>query len=112
MSTSLSKKELWQSNINDFRSSGLTAGTWCQNHNCSISTLRYWTTKFQRETISSTEETLPAFAKVDTSKLAASFSLNGSAPVTIRLGGLEISVSDNCHPELLSNLIGILHNYA
>ncbi len=103
-----SKKEFWQSNINDYRSSGLTAENWCQTHNLSVSALCYWITKFNRESLSQDVELTSSFAKVDISKLA-SFSLNGSASVTINL---EILVSDNCHPELLANIIGILTTYA
>lgn len=107
-----SKKEFWQSNINDYRTSGLSAQNWCQTHNVSISTLRYWITKFKNESLSQGFEASPTtFAKIDISKLA-SFSLNGSAPVIIRLGSLEISVSDNCHPDLLANLVSILTAYA
>jgi hypothetical protein len=106
-----SKKEFWQSNINEYRSSGLTAENWCQTHNLSVSTLRYWITKIKKESLFQDVDITPAFAKVDIKELS-SFSLGGSSPVTIRLGSLEISVSNHCHPELLSNLIDILTAYA
>ena len=107
----LSKKEFWQSNIKEFQSSGLTAENWCLSHNLSVSTLRYWITKLKKESLSQKIDCTPTFAKVDIKELGA-LSLSSNTPVTIRLGSLEISISDHCHPELLSNLIGILTTHA
>lgn len=106
-----SKMEFWQSNITDYRSSGLSADRWCQMNHLSVSTLRYWIAKLKRESSNQSFDVNPTFAKVELPK-SSPFPLNSSAPVTIRCGSLEISISDHCHPDLLSNLLGILTAYA
>lgn len=111
MSKSSVKRAFWQSNIDNYQNSGLTLENWCQNNNITISSIRYWITKFNKEALIQADENIPVFARVETTRVP-NFSLNGSAPVIIRLGSLEISISDNCHPELLENLVGILSAYA
>jgi hypothetical protein len=40
------------------------------------------------------------------------FSTVSIAPVTMYVDSIRIELSNNCHPDLLANLIGTLKNYA
>ena len=106
---SLSKQELWTLRINDYRSSGLTALEWCSQNSFSLSTLRYWISRLNKKQPRHEENSKPVFAGLP---VLTATSFLGVAPVTIHMGTIRIEVMDSCHPDLLSNLIGILTNHA
>lgn len=106
---SLSKEELWRLRINDYRSSGLAAREWCHQNQFSLSTLRYWIHRLNKKQPLGEEECKPVFAGLP---VLATTSFLGSAPVTIYTGAIRIEIMDSCHPDLLSNLIGILSEHA
>jgi len=106
---SLSKAELWKLRINEYRSSGLTAKEWCSQNNISLSTLQYWVRSLNKTRLSKVDNPTPIFAELPV-LTAASFL--GTAPVTIHMGSIRIEITDSCHPDLLSNLFGILANHA
>ena len=45
---SMTKRELWRVRIDQYRSSGMTAKDWCISKDLSVSSLRYWITKFNK----------------------------------------------------------------
>ena len=106
---SLSKQELWKLRINDYRSSGLTALEWCSQNSLALSTLRYWIYRLNKKQNSYDEDSKSVFAELP---VLTATSFLGSAPVTIHMGTIRIEIMDSCHPDLLSNLIGILTNHA
>ena len=102
-----SRKELWQSRINAYRTSGLTAKEWCEQNNVSISSLRYWITKSNREAaedVTESEDTV--FARLPTE--AEADQLISCAPVTIYKNGIRIELSTDCPPEMMRTLIHVL----
>ena len=46
---SLSKQELWRLRINEYRSSGLSAQEWCRQNSYTVSILRYWIYRLNKE---------------------------------------------------------------
>jgi hypothetical protein len=103
---SLSKEELWRLRIKDYRNCRLTAAEWCRKNQFSVSALRYWMNKKQSQ---NGEDSEPVFAELP---VLTKTSFLGAAPVTICMGKVRIEIMDSCHPDLLSNLIGILSNHA
>lgn len=106
---SLSKEELWKLRINNYRSSGLTAREWCSQNKFPLSTLRYWVHRLNKTQPSNGDDSKPIFAGLP---VLTATSFLGTAPVTIHMGTTRIEIMDSCHPDLLSNLIGILSNHA
>lgn len=105
----LSKQELWRLRINDYRSSGLTALEWSNQNSFSLSALRYWITRLNKKQPSHEGDSKPIFAEMP---MLTATSFLGAAPITIYMGTVRIEIMDSCHPDLLSNLIGILSNHA
>ena len=103
----LSKSELWNARVSDYNSSGLSIKEWCSTNSCQVSTLRYWITKFKLQGLVSSEPAVFTAIPSDTI-----FSTASIAPVTMHVDSIRIEVSNNCHPDLLANLIGTLKNYA
>jgi len=102
-----SKYEIWKERVADYRSSNLKAQEWCDKNNLSITTLRYWVHKFNKEAIVS-NNTANEFVPVTT----PSIMINTSAPVVIRNGNISIDVSDGCHPDTLRIVLEVLGVYA
>ena len=108
-SQTLSKQEIWRLRINDYRSSGLSALEWSSQNSFSLSALRYWITRLNKNQLSHEGDSKPIFAELP---MRAAASFLGAPPVTIYMGTIRIEIMDSCHPDLLSNLIGILRNHA
>lgn len=106
---SLSKEESWRLRINDYRSSGLTAKEWCSQNQFPLSTLHYWVSRLNKTQDCNEDDFKPIFAELP---VLTAVSLLGVTPVTIHLGMIRIEIMDSCHPDMLSNLIGILKNHA
>ena len=102
---SLSKEELWKSRISEYRASGQSARNWCNDNNISVSALKYWITKLNRESHSNDITPEPVFAEVAFSEERS------SAAVTIHLGTIRVEVNNNCSPTLLSSLINLLKSH-
>ena len=49
--SNLSKRQLWQLHVEDWKSSGKTMGQWCKEHNICRSTFAYWKEKFSCESL-------------------------------------------------------------
>jgi hypothetical protein len=102
----LSKSELWKSRISDYYSSGLSIKGWCSANHCPASTLRYWIAKFKCQDLVSSESAV--FAAIPSETIFATAS---SAPVTMYMGSIRIEIANNCHPDLLTNLVGTLKTH-
>ena len=106
---SLLKQESWRLRIKEYRSSGLAAAEWCNQNSLSLSILRYWIVRLNKKQSSHEKVSEPVFAALP-ALTATSFL--GTAPVTIHMGTIRIEIMDSCKADLMSNLIGILTNYA
>ena len=106
---SLLKQESRRLRINEYYSSGLTAAEWTSQNSFSLSTLHYWIVRLNKNLSSHEKVSEPVFAALPA--LTAT-SLLETAPVTIHMGTIRIEIMDSCYADLLSNLIGILTNYA
>lgn len=103
----LSKSELWKARVSDYNSSSLSIKEWCSANNCPVSTLHYWIAKFKRQDLKSSESAV--FAALPSEAI---FSTASIAPVTMYVDSIRIEVANNCHPDLLASLVGILKNDA
>lgn len=106
---SLSKEELWKLRIKDYRNSGLIAAEWCSRNQLSLTQLRYWIHQMNKKQSRNEGDSKPIFAELPA---LTSPSFLSAAPVTIHMGAIRIEIIDSCHPELLSNLIGVLKDHA
>ena len=97
----LSKSELWKARVSDYYSSGLSINGWCSTNNCPASSLRYWIAKFKCQALDSSESAV--FAAIPSETILATASI---APVTMYMDSIRIEISNNCHPDLLANLVG------
>lgn len=61
---SLSKQELWKLRIREYRNSGLTAREWCSQNSFTVSTLRYWIYRLNKEQSSHSEDSKPVFCRI------------------------------------------------
>lgn len=102
-----SKYEIWKERVNDYRSSNLNEQEWCDKNNLPLTRLRYWITKFNEEDAIS-NSSLNEFIPVNIPEVAT----NTSAPVVIRLGNISIDISENCHPDILRNILEVIGKYA
>lgn len=103
---STDKQVFWSSILADFSESGQTATAYCKERSINIATFSYWKKKLMHE-----EPSMPEFVQIPTDKEYL-LPFRGSSPVTIHMGSIEICISDNCHPDLLENLLGALYKYA
>jgi hypothetical protein len=101
------KHDIWKERIADYRSSKLKAQEWCNKNNVSIKTFYYWIRRFNKETITSSGEP-NEFVPVTTQDII----INTSVPIVIRLGKIEIDISDNCHVDTLRKVLEALEVYA
>lgn len=105
----LSKHELWELRINNYRKSGFTATEWCSQNNISLSSLHYWIRKESLQKNPKEGVLNPVFVELPATSASAFFC---NAPVTIHMGTIRIEIMETCHTDLLSNLIGVLKSYA
>jgi transposase-like protein len=106
-SQSVDKRSLWKSRIDQYRASGLSAKEWCAKNDTNFNTLKYWISRLNKESTVKRNSAATTFVAVPAEPL-----LKSKSSILIRLGKISIEVSDGCAPDLLSNLLGILKNYA
>lgn len=102
-----SSSEIWRERIANYRSSNLKAKEWCNKNNLSLSTLRYWIHKFNKETATS-DDFSSGFVPVTSSGIM----IHPSTPIVIRIGKISIDVTDGCHPDTLHTVLEALGTYA
>ena len=54
-------RRIWQQRIREMRSSGKTQAQWCEEHQISLNTLRYWIKRFNRE---ARQQEIPQWLKI------------------------------------------------
>lgn len=101
----ISKEDLWQKRVQDFKNSGLIQSAWARQHNLKQRTLSYWVKKFN---LSQSQATEPQFLEVHIPEASSS----QSNPITIHAGNLHVDISEHCSTSLLTNLIEALHHHA
>lgn len=99
-------KEIWQTRINDYRKSKKSAGKWCEENNISVSTLKYWITKFNKEQNKCSDQ--PEFVPISTTE---NIHNEFSASATIKFGRISIDVLDGCKPDTLKTIFDVLNLY-
>lgn len=106
------KATLWESRIQEFRSSGLTCKAWCQENQIALSTMHYWKQKLEDSETENLSE--PVFAKMPSERELTMRTLTDHvSPVRIVISGsIRIEVQPSCPPELLCSLIKALKENA
>ncbi|WP_297422762.1 hypothetical protein [Clostridium sp.] len=99
-------KEIWQTRINDYRKSKKSARKWCEENNLSVSALKYWITKFNKEESKSFSK--PEFVPIAT---VENIDDESSASATIKFGRISIDVLDGCKPDTIKTIIDVLNSY-
>jgi len=87
--------------VNDFRASGLTATAWCTEHNLSISTLRYWLTKCNRENKAGLKQ--ETFIELKQPSLK-------EVPVILKIGVISIELYSGFQAETLREAIAAIRS--
>ena len=88
--------------VDDYRNSGLSAGTWCEANSMKVSTLRYWLRRLKEMDQPEREQ---AWAAI---KLVGKTTANDSTPVVIMVNGFEISLHPGFEPAVLTTVIQTL----
>ena len=101
------KQNLWKSRIEQYRTSGLSAKEWCNENQVSIHAMKYWITKLNKNSNDESKSLPPVFVAVPSKPDTYS-----KSTILINLGDISVEISDGCNLDLLSDLMGILKNYA
>lgn len=101
------KNDLWKKRISEYRASNLIARVWCEKNNVSITSMRYWITKFNKE--SDQRET--QWVSVKESPELIDSSPNTSL-ITINTGSYSIGIPDGFQQETLIRILRVLGTYA
>mgnify|MGYP003292904342 CR=1 FL=1 len=105
------KRVLWETRIQQFRSSGQTCKVWCQEQQISVATMNYWLRKQKANETFSEQETL--FAKLPTEEFVLKNSSVAPLPIRIFITeNIKIEISSCCSTELLQTLVRTLKEYA
>jgi len=100
------KRARWLNIMDDFSQSGQTISAYCNEHSISVATFSYWKKKLLHQS-----QEVPEFVQISANnQFLLPFQV--PSPVIIHMGSIEICISDNCHPELLESLFGILSKHA
>jgi hypothetical protein len=104
----MKKLELWQSIINEWKSSGLTKQAFLKQKNISQSTFYYWVKKTTAKNIDSNKET-DSFIPIPRPKPSNTPSTN-TAEISLGRARVQLSVGDAA--SLLTSLhqAGVLHD--
>ena len=102
------KQDLWIERISNYRKSGLNAQTWCQQNNLTVSSLRYWINKCDKESLESDSCFKSEFVPIT----QVGIPMNPSAPVVIRYQNISIDVYEGCNPDTLRDVLEVLNVYA
>lgn len=99
-------KEIWKTRINDYRKSKKSAIKWCEENNISVSALKYWITKFNKEESKCFNK--PEFVPIATAK---NIDNESSASATIKFGRVSIDVLDGCKADTIKTILDVLNSY-
>jgi transposase-like protein len=82
--------------VKDYLASGQTAAAWCLENNLSITTLRYWVTKCNREAKADpTQETFIELKQTSTNEV----------PIIVKIGAVSIELYSGFQVETLRDVI-------
>ena len=102
--TKIEERQMWESRVSDFRSSGLSGPQWCAANGVKIHQLRYWTSRF-RSTEKKPADRETQWLSVELEDLRSSRQSN---VLPIRVGKATIEVSPGFDPDLLSDVVKTL----
>ncbi|WP_041720940.1 IS66 family insertion sequence element accessory protein TnpA [Alkaliphilus metalliredigens] len=101
------KTTMWLERIESYKSRQGSATDWCEENNISLSTLRYWMTKFSRENKQSSN--LNKWLPIEVTSLPKnSQHESNSSGVRIHIGLASIEISSDFDPKTLETVVGIL----
>ena len=99
----LSKIELWEKHIENYRKSKLTAEKWCGKNNISYSSLKYWITRMNKiSTKAKQNEETQEWISVETNKEVCPIE---SLPITISIGSYSINIPDDFNAKTLAKIL-------
>ena len=104
--SSAEKSNLWKRRIEEYRVSNLTARDWCEQRQVSYSSLKYWITKFNKESVCQETQWV---------SLQESIKVTDTKPksvITINHGDFSIDVQDEFKPETLISVLKVIGAYA
>lgn len=87
--------------VKDYLASGQTAAEWCSENNLSISTLRYWLTKYNRKAKADLEQ--ETFIELKQTSLR-------EVPVIIKIGVVSIELYSGFQAETLREAIAAIRS--
>ncbi|SDW80918.1 hypothetical protein SAMN04489725_11576 [Alicyclobacillus hesperidum] len=94
------RRELWHERIATFYDSGLSAVRLCTKHGLKPHQLWYWARRFRDE---ASHGVIPTFVSVVTEDAQTT-----TAPITLRVGKIEIDVRPGYDSRVLAELVHIL----
>ncbi|WP_139902344.1 IS66 family insertion sequence element accessory protein TnpA [Clostridium thermarum] len=94
---SIDNSKEWQGLINDYHSSGLSAKAWCKLNKKNINALHCWNKKLKKT--KSNDEAKQNWVSVQTSSITL------SPTITVKVGNVEVSVSEGFNKELFSEVV-------
>jgi len=97
--------ELWESRVNDYRTSNKTARLWCEQNNITLSSLKYWITRLNKEQATSFDN--PEFALISTNNVNSEI----FPSATISFGMISIDITDRCQPDTIKTILDVLNSY-
>lgn len=85
--------------VNAYRASGQTATTWCSENNLSINTLRYWSTKCNRE--DKADHKQESFIELKQTSIK-------EVPIIVKIGAVSIELYSGFQAETLREAIAAI----
>ncbi len=99
----------WAGHVAEWRQSGETATTYCEEHGLKLSSFRYWSSRIRREgprTGQGASESSVRFASVRRKAPAAPST--HSSGVRVRVGGAEVEVAPDFDEATLARVLRVL----
>jgi transposase-like protein len=104
----LTKRQMWEQHVADYRSSGKSAKAWCEARQVKIHTLRYWISRFNSESktnLQSKTEAPTQWIQIEACKPEQKIA---ETAVVITIGSASIKVTPGFDPELLKEVVRAL----
>lgn len=99
--------------IDQYRASGMTAKDWCIANELSVSSLRYWITKFNKSEQLPEQEAESSdilFARLPSEQEIMEKEM--IPPIKVSFCGIKIDINPGCSKSMMSDLIGALRHNA
>ncbi|MCM3625123.1 helix-turn-helix domain-containing protein [Brevibacillus borstelensis] len=98
------RREVWIARIQDYRSSGEQAATWCERHGVTPRQLWYWMKKLQPAEKQKQAIRQPKWIPVHLDET----SHDGSSSLLVKVGSATIEVRPGFDPSLLADVVRVL----